>query len=169
MNHIRHALDLPEWFELENYADASNLDVAGWHDQLFVRKMLVLLCTPGERFFFQGVIDDIRSNPIVDSDKDADFRAMFKNHALDDATSGTPQHAFGVSVQTVRSLSAMRDALTEERKKQLSDWRHALDTAFDERADFDYIHSTHKEWIDQPVSQSVDRGALLYEEAFTVN
>lgn len=35
---IKHIRDLPEWFSLDKYSDAVNLDAAGWYEQLSLRQ-----------------------------------------------------------------------------------------------------------------------------------
>jgi hypothetical protein len=38
---IKHIKELPSWFKLEKYEAAKSLDAAGWHNNLFVRQVLL--------------------------------------------------------------------------------------------------------------------------------
>jgi hypothetical protein len=36
LNEVKSIKQLPEWFNLENYTLASNLNAKGWYEQLFI-------------------------------------------------------------------------------------------------------------------------------------
>ena len=64
LNEVKSIDQLPEWFNLENYAPASDLNAKGWYEQLFIRWYCYI--TGMLESLNSSIIDKIRQKPIIE-------------------------------------------------------------------------------------------------------
>ena len=124
---IRHVSEIPEWFDLDKYAEAADLDAAGWYEQLAIRHDL--------RSSFSRLGKDIdhyliqiRLKPIVNTKNDRPFSFNTSWKVKIEADSPAPNSALGVSVMTAIGLRTMVDHLDESRRADLDSWYDHLNS-----------------------------------------
>ena len=61
---IKNKSELPEWFSLEKYDPANNLDAAGWYIQLYIRAGCLSFLSDSQ--IIPGILNLIRAAPIID-------------------------------------------------------------------------------------------------------
>lgn len=120
MKRIRYVSDLPDWFQLEKYEGATELNAAGWYEQLSIRRDCHLSklsylhskddypdeALPEMSEFTHELLETIREKPIVDLESNLRLKIHFFGgplHELKDDTQ-TPLYSLGIHSMTVHEL-----------------------------------------------------------------
>lgn len=165
---IRHVSDLPDWFQLEKYKDAAELDAAGWYEQLSVRRDCNLYMLPElhakDHYPYERhpelsksnheLLEAIRETPIVDVKSDIRLQVNFLGgplHELKDDTQ-TPLYSLGIHSMTAHDLIHLENGMTPGRREYS---RRFLDQTINnsnwlKKPSIYY----RKDWMDDPIYKS---------------
>ncbi len=151
---IRRVGDLPEWFNLAKYAAAECLDVAGWYEQLSVRRDLhTLIGSPHSKSELEvitrsqmRILEHIRATPIVDVAGDEMMRIYFYSGAMHELKSQQPFYALGVHLSSVRNLYLTERNIEREKRDYARNFFAQFDDDFEKPLKFSCT-----DWIDEPV------------------
>lgn len=143
---IRHVSELPEWFKLEKYEDAKDLNITGWYQQLVIRKSAIVHV----KNVRQEALDLIRNNPIIDIKNNFLFWAWFHGGAQQRLHMDNPHFAIGVHSLTVNEFLNIEDSLLPEKLNYARGWRKNPEKCCP-RSEPNY---PYEHWIDQPVYNS---------------
>lgn len=115
-------INLPEWYNLEKYAETKTNDSACfWYEQLFIRKNIITLLTIQDpptniRSCVIDFLEVIRKNPIVDIDNTPQLKDFFKYSELTKIKMGSQNPSFGIHALTVRNLYNLETRIPKEKR-----------------------------------------------------
>ena len=75
---IRHVSELPDWFRLENYEQAESLNVAGWFQQLAIRRSMSFWTKQDMEQIpeIAAALDLLRNQPIIDTSIESPIKTL---------------------------------------------------------------------------------------------
>ena len=174
---IRRVGDLPEWFDLEKYAAAESLDVAGWYEQLSVRRGLHILLGWLDKESWQAmdtqevvtqsdmrILEHVRATPIVDVAGDDMMRVHFYGGAMHELKSRQPLYALGVHLSTVRNFYRTERYIEREKR----DYARKFFAQFDDNLEMPPKFPC-TDWIDEPIDAFTDSNGWVRALNITVN
>ncbi len=168
---IKNVSDLPEWFNLEKYQFAYELNALGWYEQLYVRTMCLTRAMKvvnhpdfnkdGYFDLFKGSLNSIRENPQVD---------LLNNERLSQCYSlggvlywlkqiKNPQPLLGVSSLTMKEYICQPFFIDPKRLEQAQKWYDARDK------------KTSKEpaWLNEPLRNSYQSDVGTLTDTLNIN
>ena len=166
---IKHASELPQWFDLKKYAGAETLDTTGWYEQLAIRRDLKLLIGSPRWLSWQGdttpppsarqtleVLALLRATPILDISQSELLKYYFPNAAVRRVKELDQRYAIGIHLTTVRDLYRT-EARIERDKKSYA--REYFDQEFGKpKSDKNSsVASKAEDWLDDPVDRITNK------------
>jgi hypothetical protein len=175
LERIKHVSDLPNWFQLNKYKSAKQLDAAGWYEQLFVRQNLRLAlyrlqdCCEDEEYNDERDLDvidhtfaKIQENPIIDVSTDTQLSEEFLTPTLDELKQRMPHSQLGVHNITVAEFLCIESETSEPLKEIRPQWeKYFRNKCYDD--------SQIRKWINTPLHKLNPTNIPIEREIVHVN
>lgn len=138
---IKHVSELPEWFKLEKYEGAKDLNITGWYQQLVIRNSAMLHV----KAINQEAFRLMRENPIINIKNHRIFWTWF-HEVQQRLNMHNPHFALGVHSLTIDEFIHIEECLLSERLNHARKWKENCSTP---NSNFPY-----ERWIDEPIYNS---------------
>jgi len=151
-------IELPNWYNLNNYSVTKNNDSASfWFEQLFIRKRcidLLKIKSFSNHSNFLTALEIIRKNPIVDIHSSLLLKSFFNDKAIHEIKTKTPDHSHGIRLITARDLYKLETRIIKEKRLHA---RHHFDEAA-ENSGKGFYSPQHKSesWFNDPLNSLID-------------
>lgn len=159
-NEVRKVSDLPEWFSIDKYAEASQLGFVGWYEQLKVRKSIIRLIELSTKpkitlDVFQAIRELIFE--LLSEIQEAPLHERGNSPLFENEVGTCHIYDRGVRLITVLDLYMMERSIEEDKRNYVRAWMEAKDSP----AVASKVRSSHiecKDWFNYPVDEltSVD-------------
>ncbi len=159
---IKSIKELPDWYRLENYTPAFNLNGAGWYEQLVQRWFFNYLHEKKQRQpeqdyqYFNKILIKIRSHGVYTLSDDFEIFMIGggKLVELKNSPKTFSESAHAISPFTLRRLYQCEQNLSEERRNRV---RHYMDNIFSTPSELDEKEAEYtKSFIDLPIYNAFD-------------